>query len=70
MLDYGDVITFDFDRDGTIDHAAMVSGFDTDGWPLYAQHTPSKPDASLRAVINGGGGGRIEYWHLLGLNGF
>jgi lysophospholipase L1-like esterase len=68
MLDYGDVITF-AGEDGTVGHAVIVTGSDDEGWPLYSQHTNSKSNASLRDLVNRGGGAGAEYWHLLGLDG-
>lgn len=38
-LDLGDVISYDFNNDGTFEHNAIVMGFDADGEPLMAAHT-------------------------------
>lgn len=38
-LELGDVISYDFEGDGTFDHNAIVVGFDLDGEPLVAAHT-------------------------------
>lgn len=38
-LELGDVISYDWDGDGTWQHNALVVGFDRDGEPLMAAHT-------------------------------
>ena len=37
-----DVIAYDWEGDGTIDHLAMVTGRDQDHYPLVSQHTPNQ----------------------------
>lgn len=38
----GDIIAYDWEGDGTINHLAMVTGYDQDRFPLVSQHTPTQ----------------------------
>ena len=58
----GDVIAYDWNgpADGTIDHIAVVTGFDN-GYPLVTQHSPTRINRGWS--WDPGEGNWIEYTH-------
>ena len=54
-INVGDVVFFDFKCDGTIDHSAIIVGFNSDGMPCYAGHTNNRwMQPLLNAAIDQG----------------
>lgn len=62
----GDLIAFDWNApgpDGSIDHIAIVTGFNADGYPLVSQHSPGRLNKywSWDPGLNGSPSGWIQY---------
>jgi VanZ family protein len=60
----GDIVQFDWDSDGAVDHTGIVNS--VDGSEIrYASHSNDRESQSVDAAIEmDGRGGTISYWHL------
>ncbi|BCJ46194.1 hypothetical protein GCM10010168_51430 [Actinoplanes ianthinogenes] len=69
LLDYGDVILMQtFNHGPDIDHAVIVTGFDSTGYPLISERSNAHVNKSLREIENGNSRLILHNWHLLQLN--
>jgi glycopeptide antibiotics resistance protein len=65
LVALGDIVQFDWDRNGAVDHTGVVNRID--GADIYyASHSNDRESQSVDAAIERDGrGGAISYWHLL-----
>jgi lysophospholipase L1-like esterase len=66
QTDYGDVIFFSYGADA-ISHVAVVTGFDSAGWPLISEHTDNAVNKSLRQIIADTPDIHVFPWRVLAL---
>ena len=64
----GDIVQFDWDSNGAVDHTGIVNRIDDSGEGIqisYASHSSDRESQGVDAAIERDGrGGTISYWHL------
>jgi len=64
----GDIVQFDWDSNGAVDHTGIVNRIDDSGAVIqvyYASHSSDRESQGVDAAIERDGrGGTISYWHL------
>jgi VanZ family protein len=64
----GDIVQFDWDDNGTVDHTGIVNRIETDDTATriyYASHSNDRESQSVDVAIERDGrGGAVSYWHL------
>lgn len=66
QLELGDIISYDWDGDGTWQHNTIVVGYDPEGEPLVAAHTAAAFGRSWRYTDSPAYTARTKYlfWHI------
>jgi len=65
VVSLGDIVQFDWDANGAVDHTGIVNRVDDSGI-YYASHSNDRESQSVDVAIERDGrGGTISYWHLL-----
>lgn len=51
QLGLGDIVQFDLDKNGTLDHSAIVTSIDVNGKRYVSYHTTNKRDVMVDSVV-------------------